>query len=543
MNENFPPAIGKYKIMGVIAQGGMGVVYKAIHPSLKRGVVIKQMKGSNKGQNAERFEKEAKILLDLNSPYIVHLFDYFREGNYRFMVEELVDGFSLDNLINRQYSLPVPLAMLITSDACNALKTAHNKNIIHRDIKPGNILISKTGQVKLADFGIATETQADDNITSSGVALGTPAYMPPEQYEDSARVDNRADIYALGIMLYEMVTGTKPYPGSYTIETLKAVKKGKYIKPRKIDKTIPKEVQKIIVKMIKPKAKNRYQTIEQVSRQIKKYLKHYDTHEIRVQLSNLVRYPKQYKFPPFVQKDRKIRIIRRSLLSVFLISALGIFSWKSGLIHEFILRPWYKSVNFEIVMPNSLFAQMDLPLKITFFENDNDTIPLIKGSSRKFSIKGSRLYEKIYTRGSKLEVVRPASKNKTYTMYPVWLKKGDYRAKIVVGPYVWWKSFTVSDQPFLYTCDFLKNMKRPLHIQPYAFDKNTMENISERASFKMNYKNRWVDISEVPLEEITSATVWKIKVSCPDYEDEVFSLLIDWYQDELILSAALKPLN
>ena len=197
----------------------MGVVYKAIHPSLKRYVVIKKMTARNRSGNAERFKKEAQILLDLQSPYIVHLFDYFTEAGYRYMVEELVDGAALDNLIKKQVSLPVPVAMLLMQDSCYALKYAHSKEIVHRDIKPGNILISKRGEIKLADFGIASDSGLSgdaDTETKTGIALGTPAYMPPEQFEDSSSVDNRADIYALGIMLYEMLTGSKPYPGTFS---------------------------------------------------------------------------------------------------------------------------------------------------------------------------------------------------------------------------------------------------------------------------------------------------------------------------------------
>ena len=197
MSDEFPQMIGKYKVLGIVAKGGMGVVYKAMHPSLKRLVVIKKMTARGKSNNAERFKKEAQILLDLQSPYIVHLFDYFTEAGFRYMVEEFVDGFALDNLIKKQTALPCPVAMLIMQDACYALKYAHSKEIVHRDIKPGNIVISKRGEIKLADFGIASDANEGDNVTQSGVALGTPAYMPPEQFEDSASVDNRADIYAL----------------------------------------------------------------------------------------------------------------------------------------------------------------------------------------------------------------------------------------------------------------------------------------------------------------------------------------------------------
>ena len=155
MPNDFPPMIGKYKIAGVIAKGGMGVVYKAIHPSLKRYVVIKKMTSRGNSLNAERFKKEAQILMDMHSPYIVQLFDYFTEAGSRYMVEELVDGIALDKLNKKQTVLTPPVAMLILQDSCLALKHAHSKNIIHRDIKPENIFINEFGDFKLGDFGIA----------------------------------------------------------------------------------------------------------------------------------------------------------------------------------------------------------------------------------------------------------------------------------------------------------------------------------------------------------------------------------------------------
>ena len=245
MSEEIPELIGKYKISGKIAQGGMGVVYKAVHPSLKRDVVIKKMTMRTNSMAKERFKKEAQILLDMQSPYIVHLFDYFTEGPYRYMVEEFVDGLALDKLIKKQTVIEPTVALLILLDSCYALKFAHSKGIVHRDIKPGNILISRRAEVKLADFGIASDENEDSDKTQTGVTLGTPAYMPPEQFENSSAVDNRADIYALGVMLYEMVTGTKPYPSEFTQEKRALIKSGKNTPPRKSDKRVPPEVCRI----------------------------------------------------------------------------------------------------------------------------------------------------------------------------------------------------------------------------------------------------------------------------------------------------------
>ena len=136
-----------------IAHGGMGVVYEAVHPELGRPVIIKELT-IHKKEIAERFKREAQILMDMQSQYIVNTYDYFQEGKSRYIVEELVDGLSLNNLILHHGKLPCNIALIIFLNVCNALKFAHSKNIIHRDIKPANILLSKRAEVKLADFGI-----------------------------------------------------------------------------------------------------------------------------------------------------------------------------------------------------------------------------------------------------------------------------------------------------------------------------------------------------------------------------------------------------
>ena len=551
MSDEFPPMIGKYKVLGIIAKGGMGVVYKAIHPSLKRYVVIKKMTARGHAGDAGRFKKEAQLLLDLQSPYIVHLFDYFTEGGFRYMVEELVDGIALDALIKKQNSLPCPVAMLLMQDACYALKYAHSKGIVHRDIKPGNILLSKRGEIKLADFGIASDHSTGaggagstgNDHTQTGVALGTPAYMPPEQFEDSARVDHRADIYALGIMLYEMVTGTKPYPGTLSLETLAVIKKGKYISPRKIDKTVPKEICRLIHKMIRPKAKARYQSIDAVLRQVKKYLRHYDTHELRVQLAKSVVTAKQYTFETgaIAQKDRGIRIVKRIALGAAAAAIVFAGLWYCGFIHNTVLSKWYSQVIVEVEMPRALSENLDLPARAFFFENDGDKIPEVRGGHRTFTEQGKAFYEKLMFWKPRLESSRPAARNKTYTMRAVYLKEGSYRVKVVVGPYVWWKSFTVGDDDVIISCDFLKNSKRNLTIKTFAFDTETGTDISDTTVCKILYQNKWIPVSEMDPEKLESGTVWKLRAEAEGYQEEIFSLLIDWFQDTLVVNFELKP--
>lgn len=535
MPESFPPMIGKYKILGVIAHGGMGVVYKAEHPSLKRFVVIKKMTARGNNSNAERFKREAQILLDLQSPYIVHLFDYFTEGGYRYMVEELVDGLALDKLITRETVLPPELALLVVQDACYALKCAHTKGIIHRDIKPGNILISKRAEIKLADFGIAGEKEKEStgpSLTQSGIALGTPAYMPPEQYENSSRVDQRADIYALGVMLYEMLTGTKPFPGTLSMETLNRIRKGKYIPPRKIDKTIPPAACRLVKKLMQPNPRRRFQSVEPVIKIVQRYLKHYDIHEIRVQLAKAVISSKAVAFPEFIPKDLTRRKIQHAVSAIAAGAAACAVLWYTGSIHRTLLRGLFTPVDVQMQMPASALEGSDLPVRAFFFENDGNNIPEIAGSRRIFT----ELKEK--PAGSAV-LSRAAAKVQTYTIKTVFLKPGDYRIKVVAGPYVWWKSFTVKKEGRLIQCDFLKGARRPLTVKPHAYDAETGDDITSITAFSVLYNGSWHPLTDMGNNIMFSGTVWKIKASCPGYNDELFSLLLDWYQDELFISANL----
>ncbi|MCQ2572575.1 MAG: serine/threonine protein kinase [Treponema sp.] len=548
MSDEFPPLIGKYKISGIIAKGGMGVVYKAVHPELKRFVVIKKLTARGKGSatNAERFKREAQILLDLQSPYIVHLFDYFTEDRFRYMVEELVDGMSCDKLIKKQTSLPVPLAMLIMQDACYGLKYAHSKKVIHRDIKPGNILISKRGEIKITDFGIASdESEREDNLTREGIALGTPAYMPPEQFDDSSSVDNRADIYALGISLYEMLVGSKPYSGDFTTENISKIKKGKYIAPRKINKDIPKDVERLVKGMIKAKKSRRIKDIDSVLKAVKKYLSHYDTHELRVQLARAVSNENQYKFTEkaFEPKDKIKRLVRRCVACVLAGALVVCGLLYTGVIHRTILSSIFSPVNVELEMPVSVFAsgELDLPVKATFYENDGKDFPEIGGSSREFSVKGSRFYERLFFKRDLKQ--KGLTNHSLYDMKTLFLKDGNYRMKIVVGSYVIWRSFTVQGEKQKLKIDFLENMKRPLTIHGYACDRDSGSDISSLTNFEILYLGKWVPVKEVPAEKLLSGTVWKIRAFCEGYEEDYFSLLIDWYQDDIFLSAELKKIN
>lgn len=531
MSEEIPELIGKYKILGKIAQGGMGVVYKAVHPSLKRDVVIKKMTMRTNSMAKERFKKEAQILLDMQSPYIVHLFDYFTEGPYRYMVEEFVDGLALDKLIKKQTVIEPTVALLILLDSCYALKFAHSKGIVHRDIKPGNILISRRAEVKLADFGIASDENEDSDKTQTGVTLGTPAYMPPEQFENSSAVDNRADIYALGVMLYEMVTGTKPYPSEFTQENIARIKRGKYIPPRKIDKTIPPVVCRLIKKMLKTKAKNRFQSVNPIIKIVKKYLKNYDTHSIRVELAKMVISAKPHNVPAFQKKKNLWKTVSISIVITGLCATAGFYLWNQGFVHRYILRKFYTPVVLTMKIPEVASPASKISAQAVFFKYGTK-IEQVKDSERVF-IEGS--VSKNGVTSSRL-----GSKNKNYIIKPVFLSPGIYRAKIVIGSCVWWKTFTVGSKEEIIEVDNFTKLTRPINSVMKAFDGTTGKDISSQTKFTVLYKDKWVALESVPAEKFNSNNVWKFKAECDGYEEEIFSLLIDWYQDTVYCNFNLQ---
>ena len=201
------------EIIELLGMGGMGMVYKARQPRLDRFVALKILPiDSNRGPSfAERFEREAKALAKLNHPGIVDVYDFGQTGRYYYFVMEYVDGMNLRQLLKTQTLEPRQALELVTQ-ICTALQFAHDEGVVHRDIKPGNILLSKKGQVKIADFGLAKLLGAapDTALTMSQAAMGTFNYMAPEQRENAQKVDHRADIYSLGVVFYEMLTGEVP---------------------------------------------------------------------------------------------------------------------------------------------------------------------------------------------------------------------------------------------------------------------------------------------------------------------------------------------
>ena len=214
--EQLQELLPQYQVHMLIGRGGMGAVYKATQLSLDREVAIKLLPPAIEQQDlafAERFKNEARLMGRMNHPAIVSVYDFGStvDGQLYFVME-FVDGTDVQRMIAREGKLPPEHALAITVHLCDALGYAHKQGIVHRDIKPSNVLIDMEGRIKVADFGLAKLSDKNLNfgLTQTGVALGTPDYVAPESLMPGSDVDGRADIYAVGVMLYQMLTGDIP---------------------------------------------------------------------------------------------------------------------------------------------------------------------------------------------------------------------------------------------------------------------------------------------------------------------------------------------
>ena len=261
--------VGKYEIIRKIGKGGMGVIYLARHTQLDTLRALKVLPTESAEENpvfAERFIREARIASQIRHPNVVEVMDVETDPqlNVSCIVMEYVDGGSLRQILKGQSKLNIEQAIVTIQSVASALSVAAEHGIVHRDIKPDNIMFTKRGGVKLADLGIAKKDDEDDNLTKTNVMMGTPAYLSPEQVENPKAVDIRSDIYSLGATFYEMLTGQTPYPGKTSYDILRKIFSDPVPDPRSVNPEIPGEIASVVMKMIAKEPQKRYQTPAQL---------------------------------------------------------------------------------------------------------------------------------------------------------------------------------------------------------------------------------------------------------------------------------------
>src|SRR5713226_4614557 len=266
---------GRYEIVGELGRGAMGVVYKAVDPVIGRSVAVKAIKLSAEGTGLTRqellarFQTEARAAGLLTHPNIVVVFDAGEEDGLYYITMELVEGKSLQALLDDGHAFPLPRTMRIMDQTCSALQFAHERNVIHRDIKPANLMLTADDTVKVTDFGTAKILQFG-TVQQTAHVMGTPSYMSPEQVKGRA-VDGRSDIFSLGVMLYEMVTGEKPFPGQNITTVIYKIVNEDPVPPRQVNPSIHVGISVVVMKALAKDPEVRYQSCREMLEDLRNY--------------------------------------------------------------------------------------------------------------------------------------------------------------------------------------------------------------------------------------------------------------------------------
>ncbi|HNH97092.1 MAG TPA: protein kinase, partial [Microthrixaceae bacterium] len=275
MAEQEPRVLGdRYEIHQRLARGGMAQVYLARDRSLDRPVAVKELvpEFATDPSFVERFRREAQAAANLSHPNIVGVYDWGTQDGTYFIVMEYVDGPSLSQVIRRDGPLHPRRAAELAGEVAAALGFAHSRGVVHRDVKPGNVLLTATGQSKVTDFGIARALSSpDDDLTQAGSVMGTATYFSPEQAQ-GLPVDPRSDLYSLGVVLYEMVTGRPPFSGDTPLAIAYKHVQDQPAPPSTIVPEVPRGLEAIIMKLLQKRPDDRYPSAEALRADLNRYL-------------------------------------------------------------------------------------------------------------------------------------------------------------------------------------------------------------------------------------------------------------------------------
>jgi eukaryotic-like serine/threonine-protein kinase len=264
---------GDYELLEEVARGGMGVVYKARHKKLNRVAALKMILGGrfSSQDDVQRFHIEAKAAAGLDHSGIVPVYEIGDHDGQAFFAMKYIDGGSLAQNVDRFRADPKAAVQMLASVA-KAVSHAHQRGVLHRDLKPANILIDETGQPLITDLGLAKTTAGDSELTKTGAVLGTPSYMSPEQAQSTESVTTAADIYALGAIMYELLTGQPPHKGTTAFETVMSVRNNTPPTPRKLNPQVDSELELICLKCIERNPEDRYSSAAALASDLENWL-------------------------------------------------------------------------------------------------------------------------------------------------------------------------------------------------------------------------------------------------------------------------------
>ncbi|HET6929582.1 MAG TPA: PEGA domain-containing protein [Candidatus Acidoferrum sp.] len=266
---------GRYEILGELGRGAMGVVYRATDPVIGRTVAVKTIRLSEEGTGLSRpellsrFQTEARAAGLLTHPNIVVVYDAGEENGLFYITMELIEGKSLQALLDSGHSFPVPRVLRIMEQTCSALQFAHERSIVHRDIKPANLMLTADDTVKVTDFGTAKILQFG-TVQQTTHVMGTPSYMSPEQVKGRP-VDGRSDIFSLGVLLYEILTGEKPFPGQSITTVIYKIVNEEPIPPRTLNPSLHQGLSDIVMRALAKEPEVRYQSCRELLEDLRNY--------------------------------------------------------------------------------------------------------------------------------------------------------------------------------------------------------------------------------------------------------------------------------
>lgn len=256
--------LGRYELVRVLGKGAMGVVYEARDPNLERRVAIKTISVDALGEREAleyeaRFRTEARSAARLQHPHIVSVYDSDRDLDVAYLVMELVAGRDLKDHLDHGARYTLEQSAALISDLLSALDYAHRQNIVHRDIKPANLLIESSGRVKLTDFGVARIQDSADATRTQGTLVGTLKYMSPEQVQGQT-VDNRSDLFSAGVVLYQLLTGTRPFDGANDFEVMRNIATQDHTPPSQHNPSLPADIDAVVARALAKAREQRYAT-------------------------------------------------------------------------------------------------------------------------------------------------------------------------------------------------------------------------------------------------------------------------------------------
>jgi tRNA A-37 threonylcarbamoyl transferase component Bud32 len=323
----------KYQIMELVATGGTAVLYRAVQTSLDRVVAVKKLHHhlTTDENFTRRFILEAKAAASLDHENIVKIIDFGVEDGTYMMVMEFIEGESLREILDKWKQLPANLAFALVHQICMGLEHAHAKGIVHRDIKPGNVMVTRAGRAKITDFGLAKLAQSQVQQTAANSILGTPLYMSPEQAFGES-VDQRSDLFSLGTVLYECLTGHQPFNGESYMGVIQNIIHQNAPHPSKFGVELPPACEGIVLKSMHKSRENRFQNAREFRVAIEKFLGLDALREANENLKSLlatdgatVVLPKTERVRVRKRRAKKSIVVAISVMSVAAFAAIGYF--------------------------------------------------------------------------------------------------------------------------------------------------------------------------------------------------------------------------